>query len=112
MSANHHVSAVGRRRRQPPFEFFWAGLEPFLESWRQRPSADELLFQAGRQTILLREPGRKLVPMFVISAADNFAIVTFIVFGVLVVLVAVFVVALAMTFSLCEGEAATGEKYC
>jgi hypothetical protein len=50
--------------------------------------------------------------MFVIPAADNFAIVTFIVFGVLVVLVAVFVVALAMTFSLCEGEAATGEKYC
>jgi len=48
--------------------------------------------------------------MFVVPA-DNFAIMTFIELGVLIVIVAMFVVALAMTFSLCERDAPSGKKY-
>jgi hypothetical protein len=48
--------------------------------------------------------------MLVIPSAQNVTIVIFIKLGVLVVL-AVFIMALAMALSLCKRDAATGKKY-
>src|SRR6267154_6609884 len=104
------MSAVGRRRRQSSFEFFRTGLEPFLQSGRQRPAANELLFQAGRQTILLCEPGRQLVPMPVVPSAQLLTIAILIKLGALVV-IALLVVALAMALSLCERDTAAGKNH-
>jgi hypothetical protein len=66
MPADNHMRAVGRGRRQPPLELFRARLETFLEARRERPTTHKLLFQAGRQPILLRKPGGELVPMLTI----------------------------------------------
>jgi hypothetical protein len=42
------MNAIGRGRRQPPFEIFGARLETFLEARRKRSAADKLLFKTGR----------------------------------------------------------------
>ncbi len=47
MPANHHMSAVRRRRRQPALEFLRTRLKPLLEPRRKRPAPDQLPFQAG-----------------------------------------------------------------
>jgi hypothetical protein len=48
MAADHYMGAVGRGRRQPPFQFFWTRLETFLEARGKRSATDKLFFQTGR----------------------------------------------------------------
>jgi hypothetical protein len=95
MAANHDVGAIGRRRRQAPFEFFGTRLEAFLETWRERAALHKLLFQPRRQFIPLGEPGRKATAVAAIPVANDLTVVIFIKMFTLIVVV--FVVTFPMT---------------
>ena len=53
MPADHNVGAVGRWWRQLSFHFRWNRLDALLQAGRQRAAFLELLFESGRQAVLL-----------------------------------------------------------
>jgi hypothetical protein len=104
VSAYQHMRALRGRRRQPPFQVFGTRLEAFLEARRKRTSLYKLFFQPRGQTVSLGESWREIVLVLVIPSAHSFAVVTFVVALVLVVIIAMFFVTLSVSVSMPLGQ--------
>jgi hypothetical protein len=75
VAADDGMPAIGRRRRQPPFQIIGAGLHLFAQARRKSAAHHELSFEPGRQPVPLGEPGREAVAMVAIPPAHLIAIV-------------------------------------
>src|SRR5215831_1084105 len=102
MPTNQDVLAIGRGRRQPPFQFLWTRLDPFLKPWGERPAPHKLSFQSRRQPVFLRESRRKIALVLVIPSTNVAVTVPVVVMLALVVVISVFVVAFSVSIALCK----------
>jgi hypothetical protein len=107
VSTNQDVRAIRGRRGQPPFKVLGTGLEPFLESWRERATPHKLFFQSRGQLVSLRQARRKIALVLGIPPAHRFAVVILIVFGLVVI--ALLIVAFSMSLSLSQGHTTRGQ---
>jgi hypothetical protein len=98
--AYQHVAALRGRRGQAAFQIYGNRLEPFLKAWWERTATHKLFFQSRGQTVFLGESRREIVLMLVIPPAHSFAVAVFVVVIFLVVLCAMFVVALSMSVAI------------
>jgi hypothetical protein len=115
VSANDDVGAIGRRRRQLPFEFRREGLNFLLQAWRERPATNELPFQTGRQLISLRKSGRQIRAMLYVPVPHFFPVAIAVV-GVSIIAIAITAmsapVSMPISVALREGEASGHGKRC
>jgi hypothetical protein len=104
MTADRYVGAVGRRRRQSPFEVRRAGLDFFLQAGRKSPTPDKLPFQTWWQLIALGQTGRQSITMVCVPVPHLFPVTIAIVFTAIITLViAVFSMSFAVTFTFTLG---------
>ena len=101
VTSNEHMGAIGRRGRQIPVQVRGARMNLFLQAWRQRSAAHQLLFKSGRQSVPLRKPRWKIVSVLGIPAV-NVLLVLVVIAAIFVpiVVVAVLVVAFAVSVAL------------
>jgi hypothetical protein len=98
VATDENIITIGWWRRQAPFQFFWAGLDAFLEPWRQRSPTHKLLFQSRGQLVFSSKARGEMAFILVIPTARSFLLVVLvIVFGLLVV---IFTVMLIVTFAM------------
>jgi hypothetical protein len=99
VSSDEHVSAIGRWRRQPPFQILGARLKAFLEPRRECAAPRKLLFQSRRQLVSFGKSGRKIVLVVVVPFAHGFTVGILIEMLALVVAIPVFFVTFSMAVS-------------
>ena len=110
MTTNHDVTAIGRRRRKAPFQFFGARLNAFLQAVRQSAAANELLLETRRKLIAFGEAWRKMGLVFGIPTANGVTVVVLVVRVVLVVLVFVFFVTFSVPVAVVLGDSETSSS--
>jgi hypothetical protein len=100
VAANYDVRALWRRGRKAAFQLLGTRLDALLQAWRERPSADELLLEAWRQSVFFRQPGRKIIVVVVIPAAHGHAVVIAIeMFFLPIIVVPVLIVAFSLALA-------------
>src|SRR5215469_10659517 len=75
VTTNYNVGVVGRRWRQLPFKFDRNRLDSLLESRWKRAALYKLLFESGRQSVLLRQAWRKGVSVVVVPRTHGVSVV-------------------------------------
>ena len=100
MAANDHVCTACRWWRQPSFKLRRTRHHFLPQSWRQGSTHAQLLFQSGRQAILLCQARRQvtIAVMLVVPVAHVVAIVIAIVVPVAIVIIPV-VLAMPVPFA-------------
>jgi hypothetical protein len=105
--SDKHMRAIGRRRRQPSFKVFRAGLQPFLETRRERAAHHELSFQSRGQLIPLRQARRKMILVLAIPSTHRFAVMVLVIVFALIAIIVVLIVAFSVSLSLVLSESRT-----
>src|SRR5215470_8423441 len=98
MSADNHVAAVRRWRRQPPFQVFGARLEFLSQPRRKRSPRFELSLQAGRQTVAFRQTRRQVVVAAIVPVANGIAVVDAEAAAVMAPAAALIIIVIAIVF--------------
>jgi hypothetical protein len=111
VSANQHMRAIGRWRRQPPFQILGTRLKAFLEPRRECAAPRKLLFQTRGQLVSFGKSGRKIVLMVIIPFAHGFTVVVLIKIFALVVCVSMFIVPLSMAVSVTLGKSEIANEH-
>jgi hypothetical protein len=126
VTADEHVLAIARRRRQAPHQLFGARTDFPTQAGRELSALDELALEAGRQAVALGKTGRQAIPaavamlaltvitangiaVMIIVTVTGIAVVAFVlVFLMLVFFVLVFV---AFVFAILRQGAASGQEH-
>lgn len=104
MPADDYVGTVGRRRRQPVFQFLRTRPHLFSESGRQRPANPQLPFQTGRQTVALGKARRQVIAAIVVPATHLVPV------AITVIMIIIIVAAVLAAAVVCDRDSRQGEN--